>query len=177
MINANWARWIFASATYQFVQSGYFIEWHEYLKDIETYNSNDIIPVYITGQEFAPKDVQHYVELRIDGPDFTEVSKGDYRAKIEVNVLVTTTKSDSDFHAIHRYTGRVQSVLAEGFTIYRFGDGAEDDNSPLACMDTIMWASGEGGNRVETKHFGQIYPDIPLIQASVNVRYKTELDG
>jgi hypothetical protein len=150
-INENWARWILASV------STYFDA------------NRGGLPMFIEGQERDTKDEKSLIELRIDGPWYTERTKGDWRVYVEINVLVQTTMLVRDFHNHHRNMGIVAAAYGD-IQIFRCGDGPDDDDSLLGCLKLMQ--NDRKRERVVTSNFGQIEPHIRVQQATLEGHFE-----
>ena len=150
-MNENWPRWLFASIT----------------KFFDTNKST--LSMYFEGLERNSfQDLPNFVEVRIDGPYFTEVSKGNWKTYVEVNALVQSHISETDFHKIHKDVGKVVTIFDNSIPLYKYGD----DSSLFGCLDLLQSRS----ERIQVSHFGQIDPDKRLMQATVEGHYQTYLE-
>jgi len=156
-MNANWPRWIFASIS-------------KHLKALEPSD----FKLYIEGQTRNTRDLQNFFEFRMDGPKYQPMSKGHYEAYIEVNLLVQSVMDDKDYHKIHRYVGLCATYLdgADPIPIYKLGNGIDDDQSFIDCLNLT---AGDGGERLVIAHFGIVDPKVRLEQASVEAHYRIDL--
>ena len=154
--NQNWARWSFASI------SKHFDDNRQGLK------------LFIEGTHRDTREVEEYLEFRMDGPTLREVSKGCWKLRIEVNLLVTATIDEEDFHRIHRNAGIAQAAFATGIPAFKYGDGVDDDQSVFGCYQLLQSSSTR--DFIELNHFGQIDTNIPLLQATVEGHYQMNLD-
>lgn len=156
MINPNWARWIFASVS----------------KHFDT-NKNGI-DLYIEGQHRNATQVKDSLELRVDGPYYTEESHNYWRIYIEVSLLVQSMQDDKDFHRTHRICGQVAAAFTT-IPIFKFGDGPSDNaNVQIGCLEVITGGSRE---RIQTNHFGLLAPDVKLMQSTVEAHYEVHLSN
>lgn len=145
MINKNWERWIFASVS----------------KHFDTYRES--VPLYIEGQERQTQLLDEFIELRVDGPYFKEVSKGCTKIDIEINLLCCVKKNNDNFR-IHKLTGVVAAAFKPEIFVYKFGD------DPLELWECLRLRSDKR-EAVIVSHFGQPDPDLPLMQATVEGHY------
>jgi len=153
VINANWNKWIFASVS----------------KHFDTYRGT--LPMFVEGQVRDTHDTKDFFELRMDGPNYTEYSKGYFRVYIEVNCLLQSAMDDIDFHRIHRNLGIVASIFTRPIVIKKYGDTPIiDDGSTLGCLSLI--SDDRGKEKVQTSQFGQITQKDKLIQAIVEAHYE-----
>jgi hypothetical protein len=154
-MNSNWPRWLFASIT-------------KYFND----NRNNIA-MFIEGQDRETERLDSYFELRIDGPFILQQSKDYWQLDVEINVLICVTKSRTDFHKQFR----LQGALAKLFTdipIYKLGDGPDDDQTILGCLK--LSPSQNFRDAVRVSNFGQIQPELPLLQSTIEAHFEITLD-
>lgn len=155
-VNQNWARWSFASV------SKHFDDNRQGLK------------LFIEGSHRDTREEKDYLEFRMDGPTLREVSKGCWKLRIEINILVTAALDEEDFHRIHRNAGIAQAAFVLGIPVLRYGSGPDDDDSFLGCYKLLQSSSTR--DFVELNHFGQIAQDVPLMQATVEGHYEMTLN-
>lgn len=153
-INKNWPRWFFSSVSKHF------------------YSRRNTIPMFIEGQYRQQDEETKLLELRMDGPYFTEISRGLFRCFVEINVLAQASQSDSDFHIIHDLVGIAAAAFTDGIQIFKYGPTSNPDNdgSLLVCLSRIDDARGK--ERVQISHFGKIETQTPVIQATVEGHYE-----
>jgi len=154
MIQQELPRWVFASVSKHF-------------NAIATV----AFPMFVEGQPRDTKDLDQFFELRMDGPWFTELSKNYWRIYFEVNILVSTTINETNFHRIHSNVGVVAAKFTE-IQVFKYGTGVNDDDSLFGCFKLLQ----DSRNREILKifHFGQIDDTTKLTQASIEGHY--ELD-
>lgn len=156
--NKNWSRWVHASIGDHFA----------------THFSAESVPLFIEGQHRDTNTEQHWAELRIDGPRLTEISKGCWLFRVEVNILLSSMMDDSNYHTIQQNVG----IAHAGFTsinVYRYGlGGGENDDSFLGCLQLIQ--NKFSRDYLETNQFGQIDVKTNVLQATVEGHYKMLLD-
>lgn len=150
-VNANWPRWIFASVSKHF--------------DARRQGLN----LFIEGQHRDTSDAGAYIELRIDGPEFREDSKGYWRVFSEINVLVSTPLDDTNFH-LHQVNIGIVAAAFTTINIYKYGTGVLDDQSLLGCYQLVHDYIGR--ERLIVSNFGQIDPAVKLLQATVEGHYE-----
>lgn len=166
-VNANWGRWIYASASKHF-------------NDVAQSNlakdgiSPQPITFFVEGNDRDPlANVLEYFEFRCNGPFFEEVSKDWWRVHIEINLLVAAKRNDKDFHRIHALCGILVAAFTSSLTIFKYGDGVADDQSVLTCLTLCR----EAGENIEVQHLGQLNPDLLEQQAMVEAYYSGYLDS
>jgi len=154
-MNEHWTRWIFASVT-------------KYIKEHLT------TPSIIEGQHKGSElDEVDRVEIRLDGPIYSNPSHGWWKAYIEVNLLIQSVINDTDFHCQERIIGECCSALAAMIPIYKYGGGDDDDDSLLGCMKLV---SNRKDEDLIVSRFGQLKPSIKLNQAMVECHYDMEFN-
>lgn len=135
------------------------------------------LPMYIEGEP-RPTAVKDFFELRMDGPDYTELSHNLFNVFIEVNCLVQSTCDDKNYHRIHHYCAIV-AYMFDNIQIYRYGNGSDpnaplydpaNDQSFIGCL-TLEQSSGKTGEKLVTRHFGIIEPKTMLMQSCVEGHY------
>lgn len=155
VIIQNTPRWIFASVSKHF-------DAHK-----------QTLKLYIEGMHRGTRDDKDFIELRVDGPYFTELSKGYWRIYSEINVLVQSAMDDTDFHRIWKDIGIVSAAFIN-LIVYKYGDGPDDDDSQLGCMKLI--SSARGKERLQVSYFGKIAPSVEIHQATVEGHYEMYLN-
>ena len=149
-MNENWPRWFFASISKHF-------------------DDNTTSKMLVEGEPRETWETQDFFECRIDGPDFTNLSKGLWLAVVEVNILVQSVINYENMHRIHTMAGEAAAAFDLPITIYQYGDG----DAILACLELIQ--DFRTKDAVVISHFGRINTDQPLLQATVGGRFKTNL--
>lgn len=156
--NKNWSRWIHASV------GDYFTN----------HFGAESLPLFIEGQHRDTNDLQHFAELRIDGPRLTEVSKDCWLFRVEVNILLTSNMNDGNYHTIQQNVGIAQSGFVN-IDVFRYGNfSAEDDDSFLGCLRLIQDRTSR--SFLEANQFGQIDIKTHILQATVEGHYKMLLN-
>lgn len=151
-VNKNWPRWIFASVSKHF--------------DAEKQG----LHMFVEGEHRDTRDKLDFLEFRLDGPYITEVSKGYFRLYIEVNILVQSTKNQTNIHRIHENVGIAAAAFWNGIKVFKYGNGVDDDQSYLGCLQLVTDARGK--ERIQISHFGQIEPKTRVLQATVEGHYE-----
>ena len=147
----NLPRWIFASAS----------------KFFNTIASNNNLHFYIEGTTRQTEEQQKSIEFRMDGPSFTEPSKDVFIIDAEINMLWSFNQDDEDFHEVERIKGVLIDAMRD-ICIYRFGDGAYDDDSLVGTLKLVQ----DKKPAVRVNNFGQVRADVRLLQGTVAGSYR-----
>jgi hypothetical protein len=166
MMNPNWPRWLFASATY-------------HLRQVD----NGGIPLLIEGIDERTDSflsAPDRIEVRVNGP-YIRPLQGCFEVWVDVNVLITShmggdTKSR---HELHRLSGLYQAALTAPIEVWNFGNqlGDFDEGDPdsqilLGCLVNRY----SKGDMTKLFHFGQVEKTDRVKQAIVDARYQMNLE-
>ena len=147
----NWPRWITASIN----------------KHI--YDNRQSLTMFAEGE--TPRKTSasgEFIEVRVNGPHLTEISKGFWRADVVINVLIQSAMS-TDLYKIHKDIGKVAAAMTSKIAVYKKNDGA----ALLGCMNRISVR----GSELIIKQHGQLAPEILLQLASVEAQYSLKQDS
>jgi hypothetical protein len=125
--------------------------------------------MFLEGTHRATEDQKDFIELRMDGPYLTELSKGYWKAYVEVNVLLQSAIDDANFHRIWTNIGIV-AVAFTSIPIYKYGNGPEDDDSLFGCMELLHDVREK--QKTQISYFGKIAPSAEVQQATVEGHYE-----
>jgi hypothetical protein len=150
-VNPSWARWCFASVSEHFT------------KNVQT------LPLFIEGQQRDTRGEKDFLELRMDGPQFTELSKGYWRIYGEVNILVSSVMDVTNYHRIHQSVGIVAAAFTD-IVIFKYGNYPGDDNTVFGCWKLIQDKAKR--QRVDIFHFGRVDVKSQIVQATVEGHYE-----
>jgi len=152
MLSPNMDRWVFASVSKHF-------------DDLK-----GSITLYIEGMHRDTRKLEEFIELRVDGPTYTEISKKYWKLYIEINVLLQCAKNNQNFHRMRQLSGNVMEMFKPCITVYRYGD---DDS----LVGTFVRMDQEANrNNMQVSHFGQVDPVNQLEQATVESHYVMHLE-
>lgn len=152
-MNPNLDRWIYASICQHFT------------------SRITSVPVCIEGARNLLADRKQSIEIRCDGPYYTELSKDYWRAYIEVNLLIQSAKVNNDMYAIRRLTGMVVGAFTQCITVYKYGSDAVIDDGSV--VDVFIRMDGTSDReKIQVSHFGQVEPTVQLEQATVEAHYE-----
>lgn len=152
MLNPSIERWIFASIS----------------KHFDDRKGN--IHLYVEGMLRDTRTIEEVVELRVDGPNYLEMSKGYWKVYIEVNALCQCTKNSKNFHRMRQLTGTVMAMFEACIQVYKYGD----DGSFVGVFKRLDDTASR--NMLQVSHFGQVDPVNQLEQASIEGHYEMFLE-
>lgn len=155
-INTNWSRWIISSI-------------HKYFD-----TNRQSITLFVEGTPRNTRTEKDFMELRVDGPHYTEISKSYYLIKLDINILIQSTQDETDFHRIYKNIGKILSIF-NNIRIYKYGTGDDDDDSFLGCLRLIQDAQGR--EPVQVAMLGKIRPEIAVEQAVIEGHYQMNLSS
>jgi hypothetical protein len=155
-LNQSWPRWVFASVSSHFNQH------------------RQGLPMFIEGQHRNTRNMKDFIELRMDGPQFTEVNRGEWRIYFEVNILIQSTMDNENYHRIHTNVGIVAAAFTD-IVMFKYGNQPGDDNSVWECAKILQ----DVGKRqhIDIFHFGQIDTQTKLVQSTVEGHYEGYAKG
>lgn len=152
MINENWIRWVRASCKVHF----------------ESKKQSEVLYHEATDHDVL-KQIQKYGELRVDGPRFIPLN-GFTRLEVIINLLITSMRDDNDLYKFDRTAGIFSAAFTESLSVYKFGDGPQDNaTSFLGCLTLAP------NSPVKFNYFGIIDPTVRLEQGSLEGRYYLDL--
>lgn len=141
--NVNWDRWIAASINQHF----------------KTLANTASVSMFVEGEERRTSDLQEYIEVRHDGLGWEEFTKDEWKGLVQINVLCVTHNGD-DLYAPSRLLGKVGEMFAECIPVYQYQDG----DAQFGELTRIT--------KLDVHKFGQIEPDVKLIQTSIESTYR-----
>lgn len=152
-MDKNWPRWILASVKKHFE------------------DNRDGIHLFFEGHDRNTSTLTEYGEFRLDGPYVWHNSRTEFKLKIELNVLVSIKQDEQNVHKLARVTGVFLAAFKPAISVFKYGDQPGDDQTLLGCLNLIS----EDREPVMVSNFGQISPDDPLEQATVEGHYMMHL--
>ena len=150
MMNENWPRWIQASVTKHFIDAFAGFK------------------VFTEGSERDTDKDKEYVEIRMDGPIARPQVNNQYELEVTPNILVTTV-GVKDTYKHRRVMGKVLAAFTNGIPVKRYGNGDQDDDSLLGCLQLK--------SEVRGNYFGQIDTVLKIEQSTVDAEYTLTLAG
>lgn len=140
-MNPNWSRWIFISLAKHF----------DALK-------GDVANYIVEGLPRIASEEVERVEIRTTGVDYMEFTRGEYQASTTVGLLVFVPLTTQGYR-MQALVGRFAEAFKQPIIVKKYGDGPDDDQSPLGCMKVVR--------NVKTINWGQISENVKVAQSSV----------
>ena len=155
----NLPRWIFSS-----------VVWH-----FKTIADDNNIPYFVEGiDERDPNSMnQSHVEIRVTGPEIKEISNEYYNVEVVINFLLTSLMdmTGSRAYEIINWCGILSDEMNSPIPIYKYGDGAEDDDSLINCLRIRKNKS----DSVKIYHFGQVSKTDRVRQSEIDAVYDMDV--
>lgn len=151
MLSPHIDRWIFASVSKHFD------------------DHRGTTPLFVEGMLRQTNKLAEFMELRIDGPYYTEISKGLWKVYIEINILIQAAMNQQNFHRMRQLTGNVMAIFEPCIPVYKYGTESYDDSSLVGGLQRMDEEAGR--NNMQVSQFGQVDPVNQLEQASVEAHY------
>ncbi len=137
----------------------------------------DKITVFIETTEHVDKNgkiitkLPTWVEMRLDGPVVRELH-GQDKYVITMNCLIETQLPATNVYTHDTSVGRVFATFVPDITVFKLGNGVEDDQNPIGCfvLDT------EEADPLVIHHYGQLDVDVKLTQSTIEAHYCMYLD-
>ena len=127
----------------------------------------DDYPVYLEGDTRTTALLRNFAEVRLDGPNITEPSRGFFNLDVTFNLLINSKVDPDDLYSTERILGQFQQAFTNVIECYKYGDGAIDDDSFLGCY-TLQ-------SEIEVNKFGLIESGTRLMQSTLEARYRMTL--
>lgn len=159
--NPHWSRWVRASLT-------------EHLRTRSADIKGKTVYRFFEGEQRQSNEEPNWFEIRVDGPFSQEETKDRWTLRLQVNILCCAAMAN-DLYYIDRMTGLAASWLNECISIYKYGDDPAVDN-PLEQIGILQLVSRDKNEGISIQHYGQIESKTPLVQATVECEYWTELE-
>ncbi len=157
--NENWARWMFTSIA-------------KTLNAVADANNIEAIVEGVDDETDEFTQATDRAEIRISGP-FTKEMPGEYLVQMDANVILTSRfdGKQKNRHLLLTNAGLFHSAMDRPLKVYKYGDGAEDDDSYLGCL---VPRSGKN-DTIRVIHFGKVDPTDKIRQSVIDARYEMYL--
>jgi hypothetical protein len=147
----HWPRWIYASMS----------------KHFNTEMTGTGLKVFLEGTDRDTDDLGlEHVEFRQDGPRIRELNANEYWVWVAINILFKSSMDGTNFHNKYVMAGKVVEAFSDTITLFKLGDGPDDDDSAFGCM-----VLQDRPNGIQVNHFGQIEQSLRVEQGTVEAHY------
>ena len=127
-------------------------------------------PTFIEGMDRQTSRVPNHFEVRLDGPYFKPCgTRGEWRAFIEVNILVNTTRDEKNIYLQENMKGLATQALSRAFCIYRTGNEGKEDSDDGSLFGTMLL---DAKDEIKVSEFGMIDTNTEVFQAVVEAHYE-----
>lgn len=157
-MNKHWPRWIFASVSKHFD------------------DRRQSVVLYIDGQQVTSANaVLDSLELIMDGPNFTEISKNYWLIETKIHLIVKSRLSESNYHAFQTSIGVALVAFTKSIEVLKLGVSTEAENTglQLGCLHLVSDANGR--QPVQVVNFGLVDKSAGIYEAMVVADYRMEL--
>ena len=116
------------------------------------------VATYVEGENRLTDREPEYIEIRVTGPDYTEISRNQTHIEVYVNCVVNVC-SPTSIYRVKELAGQVAAKMS-AITVM-------DDSVIVGCLKPI----GE----VITRHLGLVDRSISLNRAIIDAAYEMDL--
>ena len=147
---------------------------NKYFSDIAIANN---IPYFVEGideRESTEMKASH-IEIRSTGPFIKEVGNDYFVIDSIANILCTDLMqmTTTDAYLMSRWTGIFAAAMLEPIPIYRYGPGAQDDDTLVGCLRV----KDGRYDAIKVYHFGQVSGTDRVKQSEVDGLFDMRLKG
>lgn len=116
-------------------------------------------------------NLDKWIEVRVDGPNTTQLGPSNWNCKWEINILVNARHNSTDAFAFRTLMGQVASALPNSIEVYKYGSTAEDTGAFVGCLRRIV------GRRdtLQCGYFG-LKPNADIEQGCVEDHYEIDVE-
>ena len=150
-MNQNWPKWIYASVD----------------KCIRTALAADSLAIYNDFQQQPQPQVSPRLEFAINGPDISEPGASTTYLYIQLVVLVSNIRSETDWLSTPKLQGLGQKAMPGCIPVYKFGTGGDDTQAQLGILIR--------DDRVKTLSLGHQDKSNVLRQIGLMANYRMDL--
>jgi len=108
--------------------------------------------------------------LFVDGPVFTETTKGKWFATFQLICLVSTKVDEENLYRHVENIGRISLAFTPTISIFKYGSGVADDHTIIGCAEQV----NENGATIIISHFGKSPTNKDVRVAQVLSYYEFE---
>lgn len=125
---------------------------------------------FYEGSDRLTSREQKFYEVRVDGPYYEPCgSRGEFKAYIEVNILISSTRDEKNLFIQANMKGIAVSALCRDFCIYRIGNIGKEDSDDESYFEMMKLITKD---QIKASEFGMIDPNTEVFQAVVEAHYE-----
>ena len=163
-IDPNWQKWICLSIQNHFAQSAHVIDWQTYLNNPDLYQ--DKVPLWVENPNYDKSSVDNSLEIRIGGPDFTQLSNKMWKARVTVNALLETEMDMNNLMFQQEFLGKIQEAFST-ISLRMYGPYVTDTQQFFGCLNLY--------GDIQTVDFSQEHAEEKRQIAYIEAQYRTDL--
>jgi hypothetical protein len=129
---------------------------------------NATAEVYVEGRKRKDPEPQPRFEIRIDGPQFDEVSNKCWFLTVEINILIVTSRDERDTYNHQKVVGECVAAFTDDILVKKYGSEDGDDESLIGCFTE----RSDPKEKVVVSNFGVIEPTNRLIMSTAEGHYQ-----
>ena len=124
---------------------------------------------FVEGFERDTNGEQDWIEVRLDGPYVTELTKDRWKLYIEVNIICCVAENNNNAYRMDEITGLVVKRMLDCISVH------QGLVSPvlIGCLDLVPFNARQ---KILVNNFGKLRPDTRFIQSSVEGHYQMFID-
>ena len=130
--------------------------------------------VYYEGANRDTESLSEWFEVRIDGPSIKQLTRGQFRANVEVNILCIAVNGPNRMYLLRQMLAEAAEAMKTDILIKRYGDINEDpdnDRSLIGCLELLKTPKDD----IDIAYFGRVQPQTEMQQGSAEARYRIYL--
>lgn len=128
------------------------------------------VPILVEGENDKKPSSEFFIELRIDGPNMTNIgTKVEYMGMVEVNLLLTVNKNEKYVNTLQDKIGLCFKHLDKCIPIRKIGSTQDVDDGSFVSVLQLL------DEDIEINVFGQVDPTVAIQQASVEAHYRFQI--
>jgi len=155
-VNKRWTKWILASVSKFFADA----------------SALENTFMYIEGQKRMTNDKQDWLEFRMDGPRFTNPSKGCWKVEVTVDIGVNHLRDDTQIHGMALLEGIAESLFDSCIPVYKYPTkDIIDPESDSSLFLNLAIQNNAIGTDLRTTFFGTPNPSTKIEQSTVEATY------
>lgn len=128
------------------------------------------VDLFVEGEDRTTNKTGKFMELRIDGPYTTPCgTNGEFRSYVEVNLLGTCTRDESNVYTRENLEGLLAFILTRDFCVYRTGNESRVDADDGTMFGTMLLLPHDA---IKTSDFGMVDSNTEVFQTVCEAHYE-----